>query len=112
MPSSMAWSRVGVLVLLLAPSLSLAQPAPAPAPPAPAPPAAPDPAVLEEAKRHFAQGVALYNDGNYNAALAEFEAAYRVRPSPGVLDNIGLTQKGLVRYNDAIASLGRLAATA
>lgn len=111
----MAWSRVGLLVLLLVPSLSPAQPAPPPVPPvpppAPAAPPPPDPAVLEEAKRHFAQGVALYNDGNFNAALAEFEAAYRVRPSPGVLYNIGLTQKGLFRYNDAIASLEQFAAT-
>jgi hypothetical protein len=60
---------------------------------------------MEEAKRHFAQGVALYNDGNYNAALAEFEAAYKLKKSPGVLYNIGLTQKALFRYNEAIASL-------
>src|SRR5258706_3095515 len=60
---------------------------------------------MDEAKRHFAQGVALYNDGNYNAALAEFEAAYKVKKSPGVLYNIGLTQKALFRYNESIASL-------
>jgi hypothetical protein len=62
---------------------------------------------IEEAKRHFQQGVALYNDGNYNGALAEFEAAYRVRPSPGVLYNIGLSQKALFRYAESIDTLER-----
>jgi hypothetical protein len=62
-------------------------------------------AKMDEAKRHFAQGVALYTDGNFNAALAEFEAAYKIKQSPSVLYNIGLTQKALFRYNDAIDSL-------
>jgi hypothetical protein len=60
---------------------------------------------MEEAKRHFAQGVALYNDGNFNAALAEFDAAYKIKQSPSVLYNIGLTQKSLFHYNEAIDSL-------
>jgi hypothetical protein len=60
---------------------------------------------LDEAKRHFAQGVALYNDGNFNAALAEFEAAYKIKQSPSVLYNIGLSQKSLFHYNEAIQSL-------
>src|SRR3954447_4736357 len=60
---------------------------------------------MEEAKRHFAQGIALYNDGNFNAALAEFEAAYKIKQAPSVLYNIGLSQKSLFHYNEAIASL-------
>jgi hypothetical protein len=64
-----------------------------------------DPKPMDEAKRHFAQGVALYNDGNFNAALAEFEAAYKIKQSPAVLYNIGLTEKSLFRYNEAIDSL-------
>ena len=60
---------------------------------------------MDDAKRHFAQGVALYNDGNFNAALAEFEAAYKIKQSPGVLYNMGLTQKSLFHYNEAIESL-------
>jgi hypothetical protein len=72
-----------------------AQPAPAPR----------GDANLEEAKVHFQQGVALFNDGNFNAALAEFQAAYRLRPSSGVLYNIGLTQKALFRYAESIESL-------
>jgi hypothetical protein len=60
---------------------------------------------LEEARRHFAQGVALYNDGNFNAALAEFEAANKLHKSAAVLYNIGLTEKSLFRYNEAIDAL-------
>ena len=60
---------------------------------------------LAEAKRHFDQAVALFNDGDFGAALAEFEASYKIRPSAGVLYNIGLTQKALYRYDEALASL-------
>ena len=124
--------RVAVLVLMLsipfgstghafgpfqtAPSA----PAPAPAPPAVAPTAAPaetpptpspaptpappqNPAV--EAKRHFEQGVALYVDKNYQAALAEFQAARQLSASPTLLYNIGLTQKALFNYLEAIQTL-------
>jgi hypothetical protein len=78
------------------------------APPA-APAAAPTPAdeKLEQAKRHFQQGVALYNDGNFSAALAEFEATYEAHPTAGVLYNIGLTQKSLFRYGESIQTLER-----
>jgi len=72
-----------------------------------APPPAASAADIEEAKRHFQQGVALYNDGNFNGALAEFEAAYRVRSSPGVLYNIGLSQKALFRYAESVDTLER-----
>jgi hypothetical protein len=67
--------------------------------------AAPGPAAVEEAKRHFQQGVALYNDGDFSGALAEFEGAYRSHPTPGVLYNIGLTLKSLRRYSESIAKL-------
>jgi hypothetical protein len=77
---------------------------------APPPQAGGDEAALNEAKIHFQQGVALFNDGNFNAALAEFEQTYRLRKSPGVLYNIGLTQKALFRYADAIESLQRYVA--
>src|SRR5688500_11122356 len=87
---------LAALLLVCGPALA--------APPKKAPPAADD-KNTEEAKRHFKQGVALYNDGNFGAALAEFEQANKLRPSPAVLYNIGLTQKALFRYNDAIDSL-------
>ncbi len=81
------------------------QPQPQPGPPAPAP--AEPTGDAEGAKRHFEQAVALFNDGNFPAALTEFEQAYRLRPAAFVHYNIGLTQKALFRYSDAIASLQR-----
>jgi hypothetical protein len=94
------------LSLLLGPLPAFAQ-----ARGAQAPPAAPNPA-LEEAKRHFEQAVALYNDGDYNAALAEFEASYQAYPSAAILYNVGLTQKALYRYVEAINTLERYLAGA
>lgn len=83
-------------------------PAPAPKPAQPPQLAQPaQPAQVEEAKRHFEQAVALFNDGNYSAALAEFQAAYQARPAPQVLYNIGLTEKALFRYPEAIDALNR-----
>jgi len=105
--------RITLVWYLLVSSTALAQsppPAapPAPAPSAPTPPVEPPAAEIEAAKVHFDQAVALYNDGNMSAALAEFEAAYKLRPEVAiVLKNIGLTQKALFRYSEAIASLER-----
>jgi hypothetical protein len=69
--------------------------------------APPDGGVDEvaEGKRHFVQGVALYNDANFNAALAEFEAASRAHHEPVVRYNIALCQKGLFRYAESIETL-------
>ncbi len=58
-----------------------------------------------DAQRHFRQAIALYNDGNFEAALAEFLAAYQTKPAPSILYNIGLTYKSLFLYNDSIRSL-------
>src|SRR5262249_23112750 len=61
----------------------------------------------EEAGTRFERGVKLYEAQDYAAALAEFEAAYRLIPRYQVLFNIGVTQKRLFRYNDAVRSLKR-----
>jgi tetratricopeptide (TPR) repeat protein len=67
----------------------------------------PNPVQLDEGRRHFAQGVALYQEGNFPAALAEFQAAYDVAPAASILYNIGLTQKALFHYSEAITALER-----
>lgn len=107
-------SRLIAITVLVVCAHAYAQtppPAPAPPPPAQTPPAPPPqpqlPTADDEARRHFEQAVALFNEGNYPAALAEFEQAYKLRPQPFVLYNIGLTQKAMFRYTDAIASLQR-----
>src|SRR5688572_12727466 len=74
--------------------------------PPPRPPS-PSPVQLEEGRRHFAQGVTLYEEGNFPAALVEFQAAYDTAPAPVILYNIGFTYKALYRYVEAIDALGR-----
>jgi hypothetical protein len=61
----------------------------------------------EEAGTRFDRGIKLYDAQDFAAALAEFEAAYRLVPRYQVLFNIGVTQKRLFRYNDAVRSLKR-----
>jgi hypothetical protein len=108
----------GLLVLVaravIAPAAARAEQAPSPVTPiAPAPPeaATPPPTVspkdMARARLHFQQGVALFEEHNYDAALAEFEAAYGASKEPIVLYNLGLTYKALFRYVDALDALGR-----
>ncbi len=61
----------------------------------------------EEAATRFERGVKLYDAQDYAAALAEFEAAHRLVPRYQVLFNIGVTEKRLFRYNDAVRTLKR-----
>jgi len=46
----------------------------------------------------------LFKSGDYVSALAEFEAAHQLAPNATALYNIGMTQKQLFRYDDAIKS--------
>ncbi|HEY8927537.1 MAG TPA: PEGA domain-containing protein [Polyangia bacterium] len=92
------------------PSAKPDKPAPAAAPRAVAPTQAsspPTPARLAEARLHFQQGVALFREQNYDAALAEFQGAYGISSEPVVLYNLGLTYKALFRYPEAIETLER-----
>jgi hypothetical protein len=90
-------------------------PAPAKASPVPAqaaalpppPPLHPSASKQAEARLHFQQGVALYQERNYDAALAEFQGAYAASGEPIVLYNLGLTFKALFRYGDAVEALER-----
>ncbi len=97
------WRRVAHIVLALVGSSWIGAAPVARAQPAPA--VVSDEATTSDAKRHFQQAIALYNDGNFEAALAEFLAAYKTKPAPSILYNIGLTYKSLFLYNDSIRSL-------
>ena len=57
--------------------------------------------ALEQAKQHFARGVAFYKDGDLDAALAEFDKAYETRADYRVLYNIGQVQAE--RHDNAAA---------
>lgn len=61
----------------------------------------------EEAGAHFTKGIDFYKEGNYAAALAEFNAAYKAVPSYEVLFNIGLSQRRLFKYGESVKTLNQ-----
>lgn len=84
-------------------------PADAPAEPAPAPAPAnesADDAQYAEAKKYFERGVQFFEAENYDAALTEFERAYKhMQGHPKrffVLDNIGQCHERQFRYDRAL----------
>ena len=64
-------------------------------------------AVEEEARQHFFDGATLYEEGDYEAALAEFQASAELRGVPVVYFNIAQTFRALFRYAEAIAMYRR-----
>lgn len=93
-----------VAALTLGPNVATAQPgvaesgAPQALPPAGAPPAGAPPLGADELRRQarlakaferFNEGVSLYEEGEFQPALAEFERAYELVPHYQVLYNIG-----------------------
>jgi hypothetical protein len=74
------------------------------APPAQALPPAP-PAQVDSYKLHMENGVKLFEDRNYDAARAEFRAAYEARPKANPLLNIALAYKAEFKYPKAIEAL-------
>ena len=73
------------------------------------PSAPPAPALtdVEQARQHFAQGTKLYKDGDFDAALVQFERAYEVKPNYKVLYNIGQTYFQLRQYVEARDAMQR-----
>lgn len=64
----------------------------------------------EDARRHFKAGVALFQSGDFGAALVEFEASNRTRQTASTLQNIALCFTKLHRYLDALETLDKLTA--
>jgi len=61
-----------------------------------------------EARSRFDRGLALFNDGDNAAALAEFQRAYELIPNPVVLFNIGLVYAAMNRPVEATDALERV----
>jgi hypothetical protein len=64
-----------------------------------------DVTITEEARQHFAAGVALLKDpdgAKYEEAYREFKAAYKASPSWKILGNLGLCALKLERDGEAI----------
>jgi hypothetical protein len=100
------WTSASALLLagalFAAPAVGLAQQgdgAAAARPEAPLDPAS------ESYKLHMSNGVKLFQDKNFAAAIVEFQAAYNARPKASPLINIALCHKGLFQYPKAVAAL-------
>lgn len=65
------------------------------------------------AKLHFQNGIHLYDQQppDYEGALAEFRAAEKDKPSPGIKRNIALCLRALHRYGEAMDELEAMLAT-
>ncbi|WP_437975041.1 tetratricopeptide repeat protein [Sorangium sp. So ce295] len=64
-------------------------------------------AQVEPYRQHMENGIKLFQDRNYRAAVVEFEAAYKEKPKASPLFNIALAEKALFNYPRAIAALER-----
>jgi hypothetical protein len=62
---------------------------------------------VDQARRHFGQGLKLYKDGDFDAALVQFERAYAVKPNFKVLYNIAQSYFELHQYVEARDTLSR-----
>lgn len=62
----------------------------------------PEEAARQEAGVHFRQGVELFREGAFRAALVELERAQEISPDYRTLFNIGQTQLQLGEYVEAI----------
>lgn len=69
-----------------------------------APAEAPD---VEQARKHFGQGLKLYKDADFDAALVQFERAYALKPNFKVLYNIAQCEFELHQYVEARDALAR-----
>jgi len=68
---------------------------------------APPSSEVEQARTHFAQGLKLYKDGDFDAALVQFERAYAIKPNFKVLYNIAQSYFELHQYVEARDALAR-----
>lgn len=60
---------------------------------------------VEKARASFHQGVQLYNEGSFEAALAEFRKAYQLNPNYRLLYNIAQTYFDLHDYVSSLKTL-------
>jgi hypothetical protein len=66
-----------------------------------------DAANMKEAKDRFERALALYDDGDYDAALVEFHRAYDLAPTYKILYNIAKIERHTNNYSAAITNFER-----
>jgi hypothetical protein len=72
--------------------------------------AQPAPDLRGQALQHFNQGTSLFERGEFSAALAEFEEAFRLYPTRASMKNQALCLERLGRYDEALSVLEALPA--
>ena len=60
-----------------------------------------------DARASYEAAQRLYEDGEYERAIAEFEIAYQKKPHPNVLYNIGQAQERLLDYGASVRAFER-----
>jgi tetratricopeptide (TPR) repeat protein len=63
--------------------------------------------LLSQARQHFDQGSNFFKQGNFRAALTEYESAYKLVPKPVVLLSIADCYQYLGEYKEAVIYLKR-----
>lgn len=97
-------AAAALAVLLPATTFAQGQPSP-PGVTSASPEAPPTEAQLNEARAHFDRGVTLFDGGDNDGALVEFQRAYELSRRPTVLFNVAATHRALRRYGEAIDAL-------
>jgi hypothetical protein len=67
----------------------------------------PSPAAVREASERFQRGIDLTDEGNYSAALTEFQRAYALTQNALVLFNLSATHEALGHFVEALDLMGR-----
>jgi hypothetical protein len=72
--------------------------------PGTAAPSTPPPAgsAIDEARKHYEAGIAMFDTGDYEPALAEFERAYQLAPNYRIYYNLGKIHRMLKDYVHAL----------
>ncbi|TAK19620.1 MAG: PEGA domain-containing protein [Myxococcaceae bacterium] len=81
------------LCLALGPATALAQQPP------------PPPAAIAEARERYQRGIDLFEERNYDAAMAEFQRAYELTHNPAVLFNISATHELTGHFVEALDAM-------
>src|SRR5947209_2844121 len=68
------WGLFGLVAVALVPARAYAEPTPQ---------------AVKAAKQHYLDGKKFQDAGNYDAAIVEYDAAYKLAPRPQLLFNIG-----------------------
>jgi hypothetical protein len=66
-----------------------------------------EPEAREEAGQRYKRALELFNDGTYDASLAEFQRAYELAPSYRILYNIALVNVQMNDYAGALSAFER-----